>query len=123
MSAKRFVVKYCEPDERVLPHYSDENGYIIVRRDSFLRQSVRKKHFLHSMINLTTSLKTVDINIDSDSVSGDTTDTTETESDTSSELNTSEEEFSNSVISSERMECSDESLVTDSSVILESFFT
>ena len=106
-----------------MPHFSDENGYIIVRRDSFLRQSVRKKHFLHSMINLTTSLKTVDINIDSDSVSGDTTDTTETESDTSSELNNSEEEFSNSVITSDRMECSDESLVTDSSVILESFFT
>ena len=75
------------------------------------------------MINLTTSLKTVDINIDSDSVSGDTTDTTETESDTSSELNNSEEEFSNSVITSDRMECSDESLLTDSSVILESFFT
>merc|ERR1712130_701490 len=71
--------------------FSDENGFIIVKRKTFLRQSVRKKDFLKSMI--CGGLKPVDINISNDSNSiGDT----ETESDESelSELNTSEEDFS-----------------------------
>lgn len=96
-------------------------GFIIVKRNNFLRQSVRKKNFLRSMICVTGALKAVDINIDSDSL-GDT----ETESE-ASELNTSEEEDTSPRTrhaKSDPMEYSeeDESLV-DSSVILESFFT
>ena len=100
-------------------------GFIIVKRSDFLRQSVRKKNFLRSMICVTGALKAVDINIDSDSL-GDTE--TESEaSDQASELNTSEEEDSSPRTrhgKSDPMEYSeeDESLV-DSSVILESFFT
>ena len=100
-------------------------GFIIVKRNNFLRQSVRKKNFLRSMICVTGALKAVDINIDSDSL-GDTE--TESEaSDQASELNTSEEEHSSPRprhAKTDPMEFSeeDESLV-DSSVILESFFT
>ena len=115
---RRFVVKFRTEDVNV-PHFnSDENGFIIVKRNSFLRQSVRKKNFLRSMICISGGLKTVDINIDSDSL-GDT----ETESDTS-ELNTSEEEFNNPEAKLDPMEYSeeDESLL-DSSVILDSFYT
>ena len=130
-SDKRFVVKFrstaVTSSESVGPGDSggkltqcDTRGdFIIVKRNNFLRQSTRKKNFLRSMICVTGALKTVDINIDSDSL-GDT----ESEA---SELNTSEEEFSSPRTrhgKTDAMEYSeeDESLV-DTSVILESFFT
>ena len=82
-----------------------------MKRSSFLRQSVRKKNFLRSMICLSGGLKTVDINIETNSL-GDTEDT-ETESETSdlaaSELGEDMEE--------------DNSLAHSEAVILESFFT
>ena len=123
---KRLVVRYSET-KRVTPqHFSDQNGFIIVRRedisdhqrsvvrrDSFIRHSDSKKHFLRSMINLSSGLKMVDINIDNDSLG----DNTETGSDTSSELVTSEEEFHSTVNKS-----SDNS-ARERSVIIESFFT
>ena len=97
----------------------EPGDFIIVKRNNFLRQSVRKKNFLRSMICVTGALKTVDINIDSDSL-GDTESET---SDQTSDLNTSEEEFTRHG-KTDPMEFSeeDESIV-DSSVILESFFT
>ena len=116
----RGEVTMCDTRDRGTP-----GGFIIVKRNNFLRQSVRKKNFLRSMICVTGALKAVDINIDSDSL-GDTE--TESEaSDQASELNTSEEEDSSPRTrhaKSDPMEYSeeDESLV-DSSVILESFFT
>ena len=123
---KRLVVRYSET-KRVTPqHFSDENGFIIVRRedisdhqrsvvrrDSFIRHSDSKKHFLRSMINLSSGLKMVDINIDNDSLG----DNTETGSDTSSELVTSEEEYHSTV-----NKTSDDS-ARERSVIIESFFT
>ena len=141
-SDKRFVVKFrrstaVTSSESVGP--GDNGGtltqgdFIIVKRNNFLRQSTRKKNFLRSMICVTGALKTVDINIDSDSL-GDT-------GSEASELNTSEEEYKEykeeykeykEEFSSPRtrhgktdaMEYSeeDESIV-DTSVILESFFT
>ena len=128
---KRFVVKFRSTavtssesvgpgDNGGLTQQCDTQGdFIMVKRNNFLRQSTRKKNFLRSMICVTGALKTVDINIDSDSL-GDT----ESEA---SELNTSEEEFSSPQTrhtKTDIMEYSeeDESIV-DSSVILESFFT
>ena len=123
---KRFVVRFhsSDPKTRKEPQvpavFSDENGFIIVKRKTFLRQSVRKKDFLKSMI--CGGLKPVEINISPDSNSiGDT----ETESDESelSELNTSEEDFSDHQTKLSSLELSEGEIPSTSTVILESFFT
>ena len=115
---KRFVVRLHNSQPKTciepnVPVFSDENGFLIVKRKSFLRQSVRKKNFLKSMI--CGGLKAVEINIEPDSNSiGDTE--TETESE-DSELHTEEELGS--------LQLSEEESLDESSgaVILESFFT
>ena len=123
---KRFVVRFHDSDPKTCkePHvpavFSDENGFIIVKRKTFLRQSVRKKDFLKSMI--CGGLKPVEINISTDSNSiGDT----ETESDESelSELNASEEDFSDHQTKLSSLELSEDETPRTSTVILESFFT
>ena len=123
---KRFVVRFHNSDtntskEPNVPVFSDENGFLIVKRKSFLRQSVRKKNFLKSMI--CGGLKAVEINIEPDSNSiGDTE--TETESD-ESELNMSEEDFADHQAKLSSLELSEEDSLDGSNgtVILESFFT
>jgi len=122
----RFVVRFHGSNtntskEPNVPVYSDENGFLIVKRKSFLRQSARKKNFLKSMI--CGGLKAVEINIEPDSNSiGDTE--TETESD-ESELNMSEEDFTDHQTKLSSLELSEEESLDESNgtVILESFFT
>ena len=123
---KRFVVKFHDSSDPqtckeppVPAVFSDENGFIIVKRKTFLRQSVRKKDFLKSMI--CGGLKPVEINISPDSNSiGDT----ETESD-DSELNTEEEDFADHRTKLSSLQLSEEESLDENSgtVILESFFT
>ena len=121
---RRFVVRLHKPQpktpmEQNVPVFSDENGFLIVRRKSFLRQSVRKKNFLKSMI--CGGLKAVEINIEPDNNSiGDT----ETESD-DSELNTEEEDFADHRTKLSSLQLSEEESLDENSgtVILESFFT